>query len=132
MQGGDISNVTPSRIYIVWEGTIAKRPEKKGILTRVLSRREPFEVDEMVRRHLWDNWQRLGVRFDAVTFDHDADEIQAVCDRENLPISTTWSFLNRDTLVQMLPHMPWVSHVIDHEAPLAYGGRAATLDSVRR
>lgn len=132
MQGGDLDNAVIPRIYIVWEGTIARRPERPSLVSRVLSRRSVYEVDDAVRVHLWDNWTRLNVRFDAVTFDHDADEIQAVIDRENLPINSTWRFDSREEFVQQLPFMPWVSHVIDHERPLAYGGRAATLDSVRR
>lgn len=129
---GDLDNTPIPRVYIVWEGTIARRAEQKSLLTRVLSRRSLLEVDDEVRAHLWDNWLRLGVRFDAVTFEHDPDEVQAVCDRENLPINSTWGFLDKKTFIAMLPRMPWVSHVIDHEAPLAYGGRGATLDSVRR
>lgn len=132
MQGGDLSNKPVPRIYIVWEGTIARRPEKPSILSRVLSRRTAFDVDDDVRTHMWDHWLRLGVRFDAVTFEHDSDEVQAVCDQENLPINSTWRFDSREDFVQQLPYMPWVSHVIDHEAPLSYGGRGATLDSVRR
>lgn len=132
MQGGDIDNTPVPRVYIVWEGTIARRPEKVGMLTKVLGRSTPYVVDPEVRAHLWDQWQRIGVRFDAVTFDFNADDVSAVVERENLPINTVWDFKSREEFIQQLPRMPWVSHVVDHERPMAYGGRSSTLAGVRR
>lgn len=132
MQGGDLDNTPIPRIYIVFEGTIVKRPEKPSITDRVLARRHALEVDPEVRTRLWDAWQRLGVRFDAVTFDHKADDVQSFVDRENLPITSVYAFDSREEFVAGLSHMPWVHTVIDHERPMAYGGRGGNLDTVRR
>ena len=135
MQGGDLSNETPSRVYIVFEGTVAQpRPGlKTGFLKKVVGASlRDYDVDPEMTLHLWDIWQRLGVRFDAVTFTFDADDVQEWIDRTNLPIHTTWNFHSREALASQLAFMPWVSHVVDHTRPLAYGGRASTLAGLRR
>lgn len=132
MQGGDLDNAPIPRIYIVFEGTIVKRPEKVTLISRVLSRRHVFVVDDAVRVRLWDAWSRMGARFDALTFDHDAEDVQAFLDQENMPINTVWRFESREAFIQGLSMMPWVHSVIDHERPLAYGGRGGNLDTVRR
>lgn len=135
MQGGDLSNELSQRVYVVFEGTIAvPRPGlKSGVLKKVLGPAlRDMDVDPEMTKHLWDIWQRLGVRFDAVTFDFDAERVQEWIDRTNLPIHTTWPFRSRDTFVQQLAFMPWVSHVIDHQAPMAYGSRSSTVAGLRR
>lgn len=132
MKNGDLDNTPIPRIYIVFEGTIAKPRKEPSIGKRILARRHGLEVDEEVRVRLWNVWQRIGVRFDAVTFTHDPDDVQTFLDRENLPINTTWRFDSREEFIAGLPRMPWVHSVIDHERPLAYGGRGGSLDMVMR
>jgi hypothetical protein len=134
MQGGDIDNTTPPRFYIVFEGTLAQPREslKKGILRRVLGDSlKDWDFDHEVTQLVWDRWQRLGVRFDCITFSFDADDLQAKIDNTNLPIHTTWNFRSRDAFIKQLPYMPWVAAVIDHAAPMAYGGRGISLTAVR-
>lgn len=134
MERGDLSNEVVPRYYIVFEGTLAQPKEglKKGILRRVLGDGlKDWDFDDEVTRLVWDRWQRYGVRFDAVTFAFDADDLQARIDRTNLPIHTTWNFRSREVLVRQLPVMPWVAAVIDHAAPMAYGGRGLSLPAVR-
>lgn len=133
MQRGDIDNTTPPRVYVVFEGTIAHPPEKMKGLSRKLfgPRLGDMQIDPEVVKLLWDRWQRLGVRFDAVTFAFPDDAVQELIDGTNLPIHTTWGFPDRETFVRLLPSMPWVLYVVDHAAPLAYGGRGVSITGVR-
>ena len=134
MWKGDLDNTTPPRVYIVYEGTLARLPEKpKGLRQRLLGDRlSDYVIDDEVMAHVWDIWQRVGVRFDAVTFRFDADEVQELIDGTNLPIHSTWYFKSREGFIQALPRMPWVMYVVDHQRPLGYGGRASTLEGIRR
>ena len=93
-----------------------------------------YRIDPQVGLNLWDISNRLGVRFDLVTFlsEEAAEEIQNIIDRDNLPISTCWYFESSSHLAQLLPFMPWVMYVIDHQNPMRYGGRSSTLAGVRR
>lgn len=132
MKNGDLDNSIVPRVYVVFEGTIAQARPKKGLSRRLFGLMlNDYDIDPEITKHLWDMWQRLGVRFDAVTFDFDADDVQRVIDKTNLPIHTTWAFLNRESFIRSLPHMPWVTHVVDHAAPMAYGGRGGSLSTVR-
>lgn len=139
MQGGDISNEVPTRVYIVWEGTLAMLPYdykparifKKRAAKATVDR---YIIDPVVAMNLWDIGQRLGVRFDLVTFlgPEYVEELQELIDKVNLPIATVWGFESPQELGKLIAFMPWVSHIIDHSNPMAYGGRASTLAGVRR
>lgn len=134
MERGDLDNSLVPRVYVVFEGTLATLRPKKRSLSRKLwgPTLNDYDIDPEVTKHLWDMWQRLNVRFDAVTFTFDSDDVQRVIDQTNLPIHTTWEFLNREYFIKMLPSMPWVSHVVDHDRPMAYGARGSSLMGVRR
>lgn len=134
MQGGDLDNTVVPRYYVVFEGTIAQPKDnlKQGILRRVLGPGlKDWEIDFEVMKFLWDRWQRVGVRFDAVTFAFDADDVQRLIDDTNLPINTTWNFRSRALFLSQLPYMPWVAGVVDHAAPMAYGSRGVSLTAVQ-
>lgn len=136
MQNGDLSNEISPRVYVVFEGTIARpRHEQSRSLRRKLlgTRLSDYETDPVVTMHLWDIWHRMGVRFDTVTFAFAAGEVQRMIDEdENLPVNTAYAFPSRDDFAKQLAFMPWVTHVVDHERPLAYGSRASTLAGLRR
>jgi hypothetical protein len=135
VQGGDLSNALSMRVYVVFEGTLANpRPGlKTGVLKKIMGQSlRDLDVDPEMTKHLWDIWQRLGVRFDAVTFTYDADDVQEWIDRTNLPVHTTWRFVDRRRFIEQMAYMPWISHVIDHEAPMAYGSRSSTVGGLRR
>ena len=135
MEKGDLSNEISPRVYLAFEGTLARA--LPGVRTSLWhrvrgSRLADYELDVVATMHVWDIWNRLGVRFDAVTFEFEPDEVQALLDDNNVPVSTVYRFADRATFAQQLAHMPWVTHVVDHQQPLAYGGRAATFASLRR
>lgn len=132
MQGGDLDNGIVPRVYVVFEGTIAQPRPKKGLSRKLFGLTlNDYDIDPEITKHLWDIWQRMGVRFDAITFDFDHDDVQRVIDMTNLPIHTTYSFLSREAFIQQLPYMPWVTSVVDHAAPMAYGTRGISLTAVR-
>lgn len=132
MIGGDLSNEIVPRVYVVFEGTIAQAREKKGLGKVFGLGLRDYDIDPEVTKHLWDIWQHMGVRFDAVTFSFDADDVQKVIDKTNLPIHSTYGFRGgRSAFIQQLPFMPWVTTVVDHASPMAYGSRGTSLMGVR-
>jgi hypothetical protein len=60
------------------------------------------------------------------------DALKEMLDGTNLPISNVWGFDSPYDLASRLAFMPWVSHVVDHQNPMAYGSKASTLAGVRR
>lgn len=132
MKGGDLDNSIVPRVYVVFEGTLATPRPKKGLSKKLFGLTlNDYDIDPEVTKYLWDIWQRMGVRFDAVTFDFDSDDVQRVIDKTNLPIHTTYEFMSRESFIKQLPFMPWVTSVVDHAAPMAYGGRGISLTAVR-
>lgn len=135
MKNGDIDNTPVPRVYVVFEGTIVqpKKELKQGVLRRLRGERlNDYELDTEVSRSMWDIWQRLNVRFDAMTFAFDADDVYHWCDDHHVPISSAWRFDSREDFVQQMPFMPWVAQVVDHAAPMAYGVRGTSLAGLWR
>lgn len=128
MLHGDLDNTPVPRVYVVFEGTLAHPSEKRRIFK---PRLKDYALDIDVSQLIWDKWQRLGVRFDAVTFDFRAEDVQSFLDQHPSPIHTTWAFATREVLIKEMPYMPWVSTIVDHARPMAYGARGLSLQAVR-
>lgn len=135
MQNGDLSNEINPRVYVVFEGTLAQPVPgaAHGLLAKL---RRPkvsdYQIDLEVAMHIWDRWQRLGVRFDALTYSLDAARVQEALNDSDVPISNTYRFESVEHFVSGLPFMPWVYAVVDHTRPLAYGSKATTLAGLSR
>lgn len=134
MERGDLSNEISPRVYLVFEGTLAKNLARgTDLRSRWFGPRiTDVELDVVATMHVWDIWNRLNVRFDAVTFTYRPEQVQELLEDNNVPVGTVYHFEDRATFAKQLVHMPWVTHVVDHQQPLAYGSRASTFASLRR
>jgi hypothetical protein len=139
---GDLSNRLPPRWLFVFEGVIGQVPPPRvaeyKLATRLHRWRRAvdcFELEDHVRKVIWDLTWRRDYRFDVVTFlgQSFAEHLERRLDRESLPFSNVWA-VDEQTLAQRLTFMPDVQYVIhgDPARHLSYGPRGLLVTDPRR
>lgn len=133
MERGDLSNALPPRWLFVFEGVIGRVPPEHAAEFKLAMRLRRwkravrcYDIEEHVRKVIWDLTWRRDYRFDIVTFlgEDFAEHLERRLERESLPFSNCWA-VDETTLARRLAVMPDVQYVIhgDPSRHLTYGNR---------
>lgn len=142
MKDGDLSNRTPSRVIVVYEGLVAQPPSKPAVRVQeqlyVRFRRWTkaaalWEFDDSMLAHLWDAAWRWDLPVDIATYLPAAYAEAHVQRLERLHLSFGHFdvYDSPESLARALLHMPSVASVVYSypPRPLLFGGRGRYLEA---
>lgn len=138
MEGNDLDNAIPPRIFVVYEGVLAASEVRDR--RRLLDRRARSEVygrplDPRISSELWRLHTRAALRVEVVTFlpYESAGFLEERLEKEYLPVATVRVYDSRQALVAELPYLHGVIGIYDvPEHAGKYGGLGQTSADLMR
>lgn len=136
MQGGDLSNETPPRIYFTLDVVSTSKVEtKKKVLGLITTTTRTFEWDLARLQQVWNLTSKYALIAELVAFEYTQEEVDKIIDeldeRGINPFNYGTGFPSVESLIEQIPYRFNLKGVVDIPSRVArYGSWGIEIDNL--